>query len=112
MDTEIRTIPITKYTYHYLASHDSDDVVMYLYGEHDNVVAKVLCACGDAPLPRSEQIDGHYVLYFRRHRFPELVDMLRNEGPICLVWRGPTGTTLSTEYEPVGEGEMASHRRR
>lgn len=109
-EREVETIAIARYTYHYFASHDRDDVVMYLYDEKDNLVARVLCACGDEPLPPSREVDGHYALYFRRNRFPELIDMLRNEGPINLVWYGPDRVTLSTDYEPVGEGEVVGPR--
>jgi hypothetical protein len=40
------------------------------------------------------------------------LDLLRNEGPIELRWAGPFDSCLSTEYEPVGEGEAAALRRR
>jgi hypothetical protein len=51
-------------------------------------------------------------LYFARSRFSAVLDLLRNEGPIELRWAGPFDSCLSTEYEPVGEGEAAALRRR
>ncbi len=62
-------------------------------------------------LPPARAVDGKYVLYYRRSRLSDVVDLLRNEGPIYLIWDGAANTTLSTEYEPVGEGERLAARR-
>lgn len=38
--------------------------------------------------------------------FPHIIDMPRNEKPVCLHWddSDPTNTRVSTTREPVGEG--------
>ena len=48
---------------------------------------------------------GEYVLYFSYDELDRVVDLLRNEKPVYLLWRGPDDTRISTGPEPVGEGE-------
>ena len=38
---------------------------------------------------------------------PQVVDLLRNESPVYLLWGEGRNTALATGYEPVGEGEPA-----
>jgi len=51
--------------------------------------------------------NGIALLYFRRSVWSELMDLLRNEGPLYLhFWEGPGNNThISTSQEPVAEGE-------
>lgn len=49
---------------------------------------------------------GAVYLWYRRALFPSIVDMLRNENPIYLLWDEASGQGyISTSTEPVGEGE-------
>jgi hypothetical protein len=52
-------------------------------------------------------VGGRVGLYFRRSQLPAVVDLLRNEGPVELRWKGPFDTCLSTAYERVGDGELS-----
>jgi hypothetical protein len=55
-----------------------------------------------------EDVDqGHYRLYFCRSVLPELVDLLRHEGPMFVhFWEGAGNNThIATGREPVGEDE-------
>jgi hypothetical protein len=98
---------VARYTYHLFSSRDADDLVVYLYDEHADIVGQLAFVPNSQPLPPAKQIDGKHMFYFRCSRFPEVIDMLRNEGPIYLHWKDGSNSTLSTEYEPVGEGELA-----
>jgi hypothetical protein len=47
-------------------------------------------------------------LHYRYEDMPAIIDMLRNEAPISLIYvpEGTNNTRISTSPEPVGEGEM------
>lgn len=98
-------VEITRYTYHLLADSAHEDVVMFLYDRRSTVVAEVGFITPPTPLPPPREEAGKSFLYFRRDRLADVVDMLRNEGPVALLWRDRATPSLSTSYEPVGEGE-------
>ena len=102
-----RATRIASYTYHLFSSRTEDDVVIFLYDDEANLVGQVFFAADDLPLPPAAKTRGCVALYFPRSRFSAVMDMLRNEGPIELRWAGPLDSCLSTEFEPVGEGEAA-----
>jgi len=104
----MRATRVARYTYHLFSSRTADDVVIFLYDDHDDVVGQVFFPADDLPLPPASKARGCLALYFARSRFPAVLDMLRNEGPIELRWAGPLDSCLSTEYERVGEGEAAT----
>lgn len=59
-------------------------------------------------LPEAKKIDDNkFILYYRHSDMSNIVDMLRNEKPIHLIYvpEGTNNTRLSTGSEPVGEGE-------
>ena len=100
-----RETPVASYTYHLFSSRTEDDVVIFLYNDKADLIGQVFFAADDLPLPPAAETRGCVALYFPRSRFPAVLDMLRNEGPIELCWAGPLDSCLSTELEPVGEGE-------
>ncbi len=102
----MRTVQITKYTYHLFSSRTEDAVVLLLYDDKHDVAGEVFFVGDDEPLPPAAEAAGRVALYFRRSQLPAVVDLLRNEGPIYLRWAGPLNTSLCTEYEPVGDGEV------
>jgi hypothetical protein len=64
---------------------------------------------GTEPLDAAEQFpDGKYLLYYRYADLDILVDMLRNEKPVYLIWEpeGVNNSRISTLAEVVGEGEL------
>lgn len=101
-----KTIEITRYTYHRFSSRDEEDAVLFLYDGKANLVGEVIFVGAEQILPAAEQVNGKYRLYYRRSALPEVIDLLRNEGPVFLRWKDGLNTTLSTEYEPIGEGEI------
>jgi hypothetical protein len=52
-------------------------------------------------------LDGKIVLSFDLDRFSDVVDVLRNERPLKLFLNpdGNWGSVLTSDLEPVGEGE-------
>ena len=96
---------IDRYTCHFYASRDADDVVLYLYDRDSNAIAHVRFVAEEAQLPASGVVDGRRRLYYRRSAYPELLDLLRNEGPIFVCVREDGSVSLSSEFERVGEGE-------
>jgi hypothetical protein len=53
----------------------------------------------------SRSKSGEYELHFAYEDFDRVIDLLRNEGPCYLLWRGPEETRISSGPEAVGEGE-------
>ncbi len=58
-------------------------------------------------LPKSVKQNGLYYLYFHFKDIPVILDMLRNEKPIYLIFAddNKNNCRISTSVEPVGEGE-------
>lgn len=96
---------VASYTLHLFSSRTEDDLVIFLYDDEANRIGQVFFAADDLPLPPAAKTRGCVALYFPRSRCSAVLDMLRNEGPIELCWAGPLDSCLSTELEPVGEGE-------
>jgi hypothetical protein len=96
---------IERYTYYLFGSRDEGEAIIFLYDDKSTVAGEVVF-CDDAdPLPASAEKHGRQLLYFRRSALHDVVDLLRNEGPIFL--KEDNGTVaLSTGFEPVGEGEQ------
>jgi len=99
------TIAVDRYTCHLFSSRDDDDVLVYLYDEKSNVLAELRFIEEKHPLPPPSMVNGRRRLYYRRAAFPEVLDLLRNESPIYLHPREDGSVSLSSAYEPVGEGE-------
>jgi len=59
-------------------------------------------------LPKSVKQSGLYFLYYHFSDMPVIVDMLRNEKPIYLIFQDGSNNTcrISTSVELVGEGEV------
>lgn len=96
---------ISRYTYHCFSSRDRDDVTLFLYDKASTVVGQVLAVPDGEPLPPAVPRDGRVLLYFHRAAMPQIVDLLRNEGPVYLHWQNGRDAALATGYERVGEGE-------
>lgn len=101
------TIEVIRYTYHCFSSRERNDIALFLYDEHSRVIAQVLAVPDGEPLPPAERRDGRAILYYHRAAIPQVVDLLRNESPVYLLWGEGRNTALATGYEPVGEGEPA-----
>ena len=94
---------VTKYSYRISAS--GDEAVMFLYDETTEAIAKIVFLDSDEPLTMPQVTNGHVLLHFRRSFLHDVVDMLRNEGPVYLVRHSSEHIYLATEFEDVGEGQ-------
>ena len=102
------TIEITSYTYYTFSSRDDSiaNTVILLYGDA-GYLGGAFFSNSDEPLKPAEQFpSGLYGLYYSYADLPIIVDMLRNEKPVYLIYSGPNNSRISTGPEPVGEGEL------
>jgi len=58
-------------------------------------------------LPKSKKLSGLYYFYYFENQLNSIIDMLRNEKPVYLIFVDDDSNNcrLSTSMEPVGEGE-------
>lgn len=57
-------------------------------------------------LPAATVVHNSYIyLHFNRSELHAVVDLLRNEKPVWIYYRDRDDAGLTTEGEPVGEGE-------
>jgi len=101
------SIEIKRYKYYTFASRDSSiaQTVILLYGESGYLGAAYF-STEDEPLRPAEKFsNGSYGLYYDYQELQIIIDMLRNEKPVYLVYNGELNSRLSTTEEPAGEGE-------
>lgn len=101
------TIEIKQYQYYTFSSRDSSiaNSVILLYGDA-GYLGGAFFSTSDEPLKPAEQFpSGVYGLYYHYRDLPGIIDMLRNEKPVFLIFNGEQNTRISTTAEPVGEGE-------
>jgi len=101
------SVEIKRYKYYTFASRDSSiaQTVILLYGESGYLGAAYF-STEDEPLRPAEKFsNGSYGLYYDYQELQIIIDMLRNEKPVYLVYNGELNTRLSTTEEPAGEGE-------
>jgi len=102
------TFEIKSYTYYDFSSRDSGSkcIAVCTGDVGKTVYVHFMDSTGDLPTARKID-DNRFILYYRYADMPIIVDMLRNEKPIYLIYvpEGTNNTRLSTGSEPVGEGE-------
>lgn len=100
-------VEITHYKYYTFSSRDSSisNTVVLFYGA-GGYLGGAFFSNSDEPLKPAEKFpSGVYGLYYRYSDLPGIIDMLRNEKPVYVVYNGANNTRFSTTSEPVGEGE-------
>ncbi len=101
-------IEIKSYQYYDFASRDfgSKTVVICKGAAGQTINLHFIESQGDLPATRKIN-DTKFLLYYRYSDKSSIIDMLRNESPIYLIYvpEGMNNTRLSTGSEPVGEGE-------
>ncbi len=99
---------IKSYQYYDFASRDTGSKsVAICKGAAGQTVHIHFIADGN-DLPESRKTgDNKFLLYYRYSDKSSIIDMLRNEAPVNLIFvpEGRNNTRLSTGSEPVGEGE-------
>lgn len=99
---------IKRYTYYDFSSRDSGSQAVAICTGDAGKTVYVHFVGGTGDLPAAQKLDDNrFILYYRHANMPNIVDMVRNEKPIYLIYvpDGTNNTRLSTGSEPVGEGE-------
>ncbi len=101
------TVEITQYEYYTFSSRDSSlaNAVILLYGDSGYIGGAFFSNSTDPLKPAEKFPSGVYGLYYHYADLPVIIDMLRNEKPVYLIYSGGTNSRISTSQEPGGEGE-------
>jgi hypothetical protein len=100
-------VEITEYKYYTFSSRDSStaNTVVMLYGA-GTYLGAAFFSTDSAPLQAAKKYpSGVYGLFYRYADLPGIIDMLRNEKPVYLIFNDDLNSRISTTNEPVGEGE-------
>ena len=78
-----------------------------LYNTEGQYFARISCLATNASQP-TQGSNGIYYLHYPRDQYQDIIDLLRNEGPVYLWPQTDTFpyASLGTSPEPVGEGEL------
>lgn len=110
MANGVETKEITSYSYLNYASRSgsSDTQAVVVINGEAGFLGYVNFLTDGCVLPKSVKTSGLYFLYYHFSALPVIVDMLRNEKPIYLVFQDSPNNTcrISTSIETVGEGEV------
>jgi hypothetical protein len=104
----MESIEIREYEYVAFSSREKNpaQAVVLLHGD-EGYIGTAFFGNADEPLREAAKTaTGMYTLYYRQEDLPIIVDMLRNEKPVYLIYDGASGSGISTAREPVGEGEF------
>lgn len=99
---------IKEYKYYTYSSRDASkaNTVILLYGDTRYLGAAFFSNDDATPLePAVKYSSGIIGLRYRYADLPVIIDMLRNEKPLYLIYDGEKNSRISTTPEPVGEGE-------
>lgn len=99
---------IKSYQYYDFASRTSGSKCVAVCKGDGNQTVSIHFMNSGADLPETKKTgDDKYLLYYEYADKPNIIDMLRNEAPVYLIYvpDGINNTRLSTGSEPVGEGE-------
>jgi hypothetical protein len=83
--------------------------IIWLYDQNNMTVGSVRFYrnADDTPAHDKKVSSGFITGYYHPEQYPEVVDLLRNEKPIYLLYSSNKELAyLSTTVEPVGEAEL------
>jgi hypothetical protein len=101
-------IGIHSYTYYQFSSREGSFKAVAICAGSGSATVYLYFNGGTAALPPASKTGSNYFVYYRHEDMPAIIDMLRNEAPVSLIYvpEGTNNTRLSTSSEPVGEGEL------
>lgn len=68
-------------------------------------IGQLIFKADDTTLPADAMVGTQVNVYYHLKDLKNIVDLLRNEKPMYLLWMGPTSENgVKTTAEPVGEG--------
>lgn len=99
---------ITNYRYYQFSTRESSIKAVISCAATGGKTVYVYFDGADHPLAEARKNDNSYFLYYRYADMANVIDMLRNEKPIWMVYvpEGSNNSRISTSQEPVGEGEL------
>jgi len=103
------TFEIKRYTYYLFSSRNlsSSTGVILFYGDTKYLGGAFFSNDPSKPLdPAVKYPSGVYGLFYGMSDMPIILDMLRNEKPVYLIYDGGLNSRISTIEEAVGEGEI------
>ena len=103
------THEIKRYTYYVFSSRNTlSDSTLLFYDASNSYIGGAFFYETTDQLPPAEKFPSGVIgLSFHRTDLPTLIDVLRNESPVYLIYDGPLNSRISTSQEPVGEYEAA-----
>ncbi len=98
---------ITNYQYYQFSTRESSTKAVATCSAADGKRVYLYFNDGPNALSEASKSGNNYFLYYRYADMANIIDMLRNEKPIYLIFvpEGTNNTRISTMNEPVGEGE-------
>ena len=97
---------IVRYRYYAFSTREDHRAVasLLLYGDTGYLGGASFYRSDGPPLePAVKYPSGVYGLNYRLDDLPILIDMLRNEEPVYLIYDGALNSRISTSLEMVGE---------
>ena len=108
------TFQVSTYQYYNFSSRSSGKTNLILKGTGGEICYVWFFEDPTAALPPAQQTGPNsYVFYYHHSQLQHLIDMLRNEMPITVIFNNDIGVNnsrISTSDEIVGEGEETSNR--
>lgn len=104
---EVKAIESYSYSCYSSRSGDTDTRAVIMLSESDSFIGYLHFLADGCELPKAVKKFGYYYLYYHFSDLPVMVDMLRNEKPLYLIYMedDKNNCRISTIMEPVGEGE-------
>jgi len=84
----------------------SYEALIYCYNG-SSYAGRMVFIAEDKPLPENRMWSNQPSLHYQISRFDDIIDILRNEGPLYLFYNDSNhvGILATSQKEPVGEGE-------
>ncbi len=100
-------IEINSYQYYHFSTRDAATKAVAICTAGGGKRVYVYFSGSPNALSEARKSGNNYFLYYRYADMANIIDMLRNEKPIYLIFvpEGTNNSRLSTMNEPVGEGE-------
>ncbi len=100
---------IIRYSYFIFSSRSTEvetKAVIILTGK-DEFLGYIYFMKNGIELPKTEKINGLFFYYYYFSEMPVMIDLLRNEKPVYLIYidDDKNNSRISSAMEPVGEGE-------
>lgn len=103
-------LEIKNYQYHIFSSRPSGIKGVVSCKTSNDKTVNIHFSAEDQGILEAKVLDnGNFILYYSYSEMPAVIDMLRNEKPVYLVYvpEGKNNTRLASGQEVIGEGEIS-----